>query len=67
MPVAVVLCATAVVCVAMGWPAAPLAPAILALVVVALLIASIREWIAVVRGRKPATVKEAAYVETAYA
>jgi phosphatidate cytidylyltransferase len=35
VPVAVVLCATAVVCVAMGWPAAPLAPAILALVVVA--------------------------------
>jgi carbon starvation protein len=36
-------------------------------IVVALLIASIREWIAVVRGRKPAAVKEAAYVETAYA
>jgi carbon starvation protein len=36
-------------------------------IVVALLIASIREWTLVVRGRKPATVKEAAYVETAYA
>ncbi len=36
-------------------------------IVVALLAASIREWIAVLRGRKPATVKEAAYVETAYA
>jgi carbon starvation protein len=37
------------------------------LVVVALLIASIREWTLVVRGRKAAVVKEAAYVETAYA
>jgi carbon starvation protein len=36
-------------------------------IVVALLAASIREWTLVVRGRKAATVKEAAYVETAYA
>ncbi len=36
-------------------------------IVVALLIASIREWIAVVQGRKAAVVKEAAYVESAYA
>jgi len=37
------------------------------IIVVALLLASIREWIAVVRGRKAAEVKEAPYVETAYA
>jgi carbon starvation protein len=37
------------------------------LIVVALLLASIREWVAVLRGRKPAVVQEAAYVETAYA
>ena len=36
-------------------------------IVIALLFSSIREWIAVARGRKPAVVKEAAYVETAYA
>ena len=36
-------------------------------IVVALLLASIREWIAVARGRKAAVVKEAPYVETAYA
>jgi phosphatidate cytidylyltransferase len=35
LPVAVVVCATALVCIAMAWPAAPLAPAVLALVVVA--------------------------------
>jgi len=33
---------------------------------VALVIASVREWLAVVRGRKPATVRETPYVETAY-
>ena len=36
-------------------------------IVVALLLASVREWIAVARGRKPAVLKEAPYVETAYA
>jgi len=36
-------------------------------IVIALLFSSIREWIAVARGQKPAVVKEAAYVETAYA
>jgi carbon starvation protein len=36
-------------------------------VVVALLLASIREWVAVAQGRKAAVVKEAPYVETAYA
>ena len=35
--------------------------------VVALVIASALEWLAVARGRKPATTKEALYVETAYA
>jgi len=35
--------------------------------VVALVIASALEWLAVTRGRKPATTKEALYVETAYA
>jgi carbon starvation protein len=37
------------------------------LIVIALLVASIRDWVMVVRGRKPAVVKESAYVETAYA
>ena len=41
--------------------------AIFMTVVVALLLVSVREWVAVARGRKPAAVKEAAYVETAYA
>ncbi len=36
-------------------------------VVVALLLASIREWVAVARGRKVPVLKEAPYVETAYA
>ena len=36
-------------------------------IVVALLLASIREWVAVARGRKAAVLKEAPYVETAYA
>jgi carbon starvation protein len=35
-------------------------------VTVVLLIASIREWLAVVRGRKPAVTHEAPFVETAY-
>ncbi len=35
--------------------------------VVALVVASAREWLAVVGGRKPATTKEALYVESAYA
>jgi carbon starvation protein len=37
------------------------------LIVVALVLASVREWLAVARGRKPAMVKEAAFVESAYA
>jgi carbon starvation protein len=36
-------------------------------IVVALVIASIREWLAVIRGRKPAVVKETPFVESAYA
>ncbi|HTL05154.1 MAG TPA: carbon starvation protein A, partial [Gemmatimonadales bacterium] len=36
-------------------------------IVVALLLASIREWVAVARGRKAAVLKESPYVETAYA
>jgi carbon starvation protein len=36
-------------------------------VVVALVIASLREWLAVIRGRKPAVVKETPFVESAYA
>ena len=36
-------------------------------VVVVMIVASAREWWLVVRGRKPAVVHEAAYVETAYA
>ncbi|HEV8599233.1 MAG TPA: carbon starvation CstA family protein [Gemmatimonadales bacterium] len=36
-------------------------------VVVALLLASIKEWVAVARGRKVPVLKEAPYVETAYA
>jgi carbon starvation protein len=35
--------------------------------VVALLLASAREWLAVARGRKPAVVKETPFVESAYA
>jgi carbon starvation protein len=35
--------------------------------VVALVIASALEWLAVTRGRKPATTREALYVESAYA
>ena len=41
--------------------------AIFMTIVVALLLASIREWVMVARGRKPAVLKEAPYVETAYA
>jgi carbon starvation protein len=41
--------------------------AIFMAIVVALLLASIREWVLVARGRKPAQLKEAPYVETAYA
>ncbi|NOT10111.1 MAG: carbon starvation protein A [Gemmatimonadales bacterium] len=40
--------------------------AIFMVMVVALLLASIREWVLVLRGRRPATVKEAPYVETAF-
>jgi len=36
-------------------------------IVVALLLASIKEWVAVARGRKAAVLKETPYVETAYA
>jgi len=36
-------------------------------IVVALVIASVREWLAVIRGRKPAVVKETPFVESAYA
>ncbi len=36
-------------------------------VVVALVIASVREWVMVIRGRKPAVVKETPFVESAYA
>ncbi|MEK6689064.1 MAG: carbon starvation CstA 5TM domain-containing protein, partial [Gemmatimonadota bacterium] len=35
-------------------------------ITVVLLIASVREWLAVIQGRKPATTREAEYVETAY-
>jgi hypothetical protein len=35
--------------------------------VVALLLASAREWVAVARGRKPAVMKETPFVESAYA
>ena len=36
-------------------------------IVVALVIASVREWVAVARGRTPALVKETPFVESAYA
>ncbi len=36
-------------------------------IVMALVIASVREWTLVIRGRKPAVVKETPYVESAYA
>ena len=36
-------------------------------IVVALVIASVREWLAVIRGRKPAVLKETPFVESAYA
>lgn len=35
-------------------------------ITVVLLIASVREWLAVIRGRKPAVTREAEFVETAY-
>jgi len=35
-------------------------------VTVVLLVAAIREWVAVVQGRKPAVTREAPFVETAY-
>ena len=41
--------------------------AIFMAVVLALLISSIREWLAVIQGRKPAQVKETPFVESAYA
>jgi carbon starvation protein len=44
---------------------AGLAGAFMAITVV-LLIASVREWLAVIQGRKPATTREAEFVETAY-
>ena len=37
------------------------------IITVILVVASAREWIAVLRGRKPATTKESAFVESAYA
>jgi len=36
-------------------------------IVVALVIASVREWLAVIRGRKPAVLKETPFVESVYA
>jgi carbon starvation protein len=36
------------------------------LITVVLLIASVREWLAIVRGRKPAVTREVPFVETAY-
>ncbi|HET9514904.1 MAG TPA: carbon starvation CstA 5TM domain-containing protein, partial [Gemmatimonadales bacterium] len=41
--------------------------AIFMLITVVLVLASVREWIAVARGRKPAQTREAAFVESAYA
>ena len=37
------------------------------IITVILVVASAREWIAVLRGQKPAVTKEAAFVESAYA
>ena len=41
--------------------------AIFMLITMVLVLASVREWISVVRGRKPAVTRESTFVESAYA